>query len=77
MESGQRHEASDVNLLTMERELTLNKSYGEFVLGAPVFGYLENREYEKRIYHERTYENECYVFEEGWNCGAKEASSAR
>lgn len=49
----------------MERELTLNKSYGEFVLGAPVFGYLENREYEKRIYHERTYENECYVFEGG------------
>ena len=49
----------------MKRELILNESYGEFVLGAMVSNYLKGKEYEKRIYHEKDYENECYTFEGG------------
>ncbi len=47
----------------MKRELILNESYGEFILGAAVSSYLKGKEYEKRIYHEKDYENECYTFE--------------
>lgn len=49
----------------MERELILNKSYGEFILNTPVIDYLINAKYKKKIYNERTYENECYIFEGG------------
>lgn len=49
----------------MKRELILNESYGEFVLGAMVSNYLKGKEYEKRINHEKDYENECYTFEGG------------
>ena len=49
----------------MERELILNKSYGEFILNTPVIDYLRNTKYKKKIYNERTYENECYILEGG------------
>lgn len=49
----------------MERELILNRSYGEFFLNSLVFDCLKNTKYKKKIYHERTYENECYILEGG------------
>ena len=33
----------------MERELILNKSYGEFILNTPVIDYLRNTKYKKKI----------------------------
>lgn len=47
----------------MKNELSLNKAYGEFVLGVSVDDYLQKR-HTKLIYEEKTYTNECYVFED-------------
>lgn len=48
---------------SMQNELSLNKAYGKFVLDASVAVYLHKR-HTKLKYEEKTYTNECYVFED-------------